>query len=117
MGTLGKIFSSRAVWGAALLGVMGILPTIAPIVPQGTWEGAIITIALSGFTIYARIRAKQPLGPVIDATIQKSVEAVHELQGQSPPSVAKVDAVTSMVKNPNEPLLPVSGGISGSGPS
>jgi len=99
MGTLGKILSSRTVWGATILGVMGILPTIAPMIPQGTKTGALITLAMMVYTIYCRIRAKQPLGPVIDATIAKSVDAVHELQGQSPPSVAKVDAVAAIVKD------------------
>ncbi len=112
MGTLGKILSSRTVWGATALGVMGILPTIAPMIPQGTKTGALITLAMMVWTIYCRIRAKQALGPVIDDTIAKSVVAVHELQGQGAPSNAKIDAVTTIVKD-QAPKTPPSGDASG----
>jgi hypothetical protein len=105
MGTLGKVLSSRTVWGAAILGIMGILPTIAPMIPQGTKAGALITIALAGWTIYCRIRAKQPLGPVIDKTIAQTVDAVHELgisaEGAPTSVVGQVEqtaAVAAVVK-------------------
>lgn len=97
MGTLGKILSSKTVWGATLLGVMGILPTVAPLVPAGTKTGALITLVLAAFTIYGRIRAKQPLGPVIDETIAKTVDAVHELGiGPSTDAVSKVIQVQAV---------------------
>jgi len=110
MGILGKILSSRTVWGAAILGVMGILPTIAPMIPQGTKTGALNTLLMMGFTIYGRIRAKQPLGPVIDTTISKTIDAVHELgiSAEGAPTsiagqVAQTAAVTAVVKSKGTP--------------
>ena len=112
LSTLGHALSSKTVWagiGGGLLAVAQFIPTIAQYVPAGTPVGGGLAIAMAALTIYGRIRAKQPLGPVIDTTIQQTVDAVHEIQGQAPPSVAKVDAVTAMVKNQTPPP-PSSGG-------
>ncbi len=103
--TFGKIVSSKTVWRATLLGLMGVLPTIAPMVPAGTWESAAIATVLAAFTVYSRIQAKQPLGPVIDQTIAQTVEAVHQLgisaEG-APTSIAgqvqQIAAVAAVVK-------------------
>lgn len=77
--TFSKVLSSKTVWGAAAMGVMGVLPVILPMIPPGTKTGALITLVLMAFTIYRRIQAQQPLGPVIDQTIAQTVEAVHVL--------------------------------------
>ena len=107
---LGHALKSKTVWagiGTTALGVGQVAAQYAPdvlaFVPPGTPVGAALTIGLGALTIYGRVRAKQPLGPVIDTTIQQSVDAVHQLQSQGPPSVAKVDAVTAIVKNQPPP--------------
>lgn len=77
--TFGKILSSRTVWGAAVLGAIPVIQAISPMVPSGTKAGAVIGVILALWTVYCRIRAKQPLGPVIDSTIAQTVEAIHVL--------------------------------------
>lgn len=102
--TLGKILKSKTVWGAAGLGVMTVLPAVAPFIPAGTKAGAVVGAALALFTIYGRIQAKQPLGPVIDDTIAKTVDAVHILgisavvPGTTTGAVAQVAQVQAVVK-------------------
>jgi hypothetical protein len=59
----------------------------------------VIAAILALWTIYCRIQAKQPIGPVIDETIAKTLDAAHALEGQSPPTVTKIDQVASIVKN------------------
>lgn len=75
--TLGKIVRSRTVWGIFGLGMIPVLQAISPMIPAGTKTGAILGLILALYTCYCRIRAKQALGPVIDETIAKAVEAVH----------------------------------------
>jgi hypothetical protein len=105
--SLGKALKSKTVWagiGTAALGVGQIAAPYAPqilqFIPAGTPVGAVATIALGAMTIYGRVRAKQPLGPVIDDTVARSVEALHQLREQPLPSVAVIDAVAAMVKKP-----------------
>lgn len=106
LSSLGKALKSKTVLagiGTTALGAAELAQQFAPailsFVPPATPVGAAITIGLGALTIYGRIKAKQPLGPVIDDTIKQAVDAVHELQDQAPPSVRKVDTVTAMVKN------------------
>lgn len=94
-----SILKSKTVWGAIALGAVNTLPVIAPYV-QGTPVGAGINLALAGFTIYGRIRAKQPLGPVIDDTIAKTIEAVNVIDYQ-PDSVRQPNKVATIVKATN----------------
>ncbi len=104
-----KALKSKTVWagiGTVALGTGGILqqyaPTILSFVPATTPVGAGITIALGAMTIYGRIKAQQPLGPVIDKTIQQTVEAVHQIQGNTPPNpTAVVQQVKTIVKGDN----------------
>lgn len=100
-----KVFKSKTVWsgiGMAVLGSGEILqqyaPTILSFVPAATPVGAGITVALGLMTVYGRIKAQQPLGPVIDTTIQQTVDAVHVIQGDGPPTIGKVESVTAEVK-------------------
>jgi hypothetical protein len=114
MGTLGKILKSKTVWGASFLGAMLVLPAIFPIIPAGTKASAAIGLVLMGFTIYSRIKAKQPLGPIIDKTIADTMEAVHTLGIADPPptptgKVAEIAEVKAVVKEiqkqgSNDPL-------------
>lgn len=97
MGTFGKIVASKTVWGAVALGIFGILPTIAPMVPQGSKTGAVIAIALMCFTIYGRIRAKQSLGPVVDDVMKQTIEAIHVLGDNT---TAASGYVTTTISNP-----------------
>ena len=101
--TFGKIVKSRTVWGATGLGVMTVLPTIAPIVPANTKASAIIGLLLAIYTIYGRIMAKQPLGPVVDDTIAKTVNAVNAFHqtGEvpaAPATMSQAQMQLSMVK-------------------
>jgi hypothetical protein len=106
--SLGKALKSKTVWagiGTAALGVGQIAAPYAPqilqFIPAGTPAGAAITIGLGALTIYGRIKAKQPLGPVIDATIAQTVDAVHQMNPgtEAPPaSPGNVKAVTARVK-------------------
>lgn len=100
-----KVFKSKTVWagiGTAALGSGELLqqyaPTILSFVPATTPIGAGITIALGVMTVYSRIKAQQPLGPVIDTTIKQTVEAVHNLQGNDVPTPTTIAAVKSEVK-------------------
>jgi hypothetical protein len=83
---IGHALKSRTVWagiGTTALGISQVAaqyaPTILSFVPAGTPVGAGLTIGLGVATIIGRIMAKQPLGPVIDTTIAKSVDAVNAL--------------------------------------
>jgi hypothetical protein len=112
--SIGNALKSRTVWagiGTTALGVGQIAaqyaPTILSFVPAGTPLGAGITIGLGVATIIGRIRAKQPLGPVIDTTIVDSINAVNalhqngqQLAGAQTFSSAKtqVATVTAIVK-------------------
>ncbi len=115
LATLAKVAKSRTVWGAVAAGGLFVgqaAPTIAQYVPPGGKLSVILGLAATAFTIYGRIRAKQPLGPVIDQTIAQTVEAVHVIgSGQraestttivNPTSVAgkvmQIAEVTSVVK-------------------
>lgn len=82
--SIGKALKSRTVLvgiGTTLLGGAELLghaaPYIAPYVPAGTPIGASIIVGLGVATVIGRLRAKQPIGPVIDDTIAKTVKAVH----------------------------------------
>lgn len=88
--TLQKIVKSRTVWGVVILGLIPVLQAIAPMVPAGTKTGAVLTLIIAGYTIYCRIRAKQALGPVIDETIAKTVEAVHVLGANPNPGTTTI---------------------------
>lgn len=111
LSSLGKALKSKTVWagiGTTALGVGQIAaqyaPTILSFVPAGTPVGAGIIIATGVVTIIGRIKAKQPLGPVVDDTIAQTVDAVHQLQGNGSPSTAKIAQVTAIVKNqPSQP--------------
>ncbi len=123
---LGHALKSRTVWagiGTTALGASQIAaqyaPTILSFVPAGTPVGAGLTIGLGVATIIGRIMAKQPLGPVIDTTIQKSVDAVNGLHqaGVIPAAPAtlaqrasQLAAVKTLVKTPT-----VAGSLSASG--
>jgi hypothetical protein len=97
-----KIFKSKTVWGAIGSGLLvgaQLIPSIAQYVPAGTPLGAALGLGMAAFTIYGRIKAKQPLGPVIDQTIKQTVEAVHVIQGNAPANPAAVVAqATAIVK-------------------
>ena len=100
-----KVFKSKTVWagiGTVVLGSGEILQQYGPLAlqffPPTSAVGAGLTIALGGMTIYGRIKAQQPLGPVIDKTIQQTVDAVHELQGQAPAGKTVVEQATIIVK-------------------
>jgi hypothetical protein len=97
LSTLGKALKSKTVWGAVGLTALNTVPYWAPLV-QGTPVGLGLNLALGAFTIYGRIRAKQPLGPIIDDTIAQTVDAVHQLQGDPKPGTATVAAITQTVK-------------------
>lgn len=114
--SLGKALKSKTVWagiGTAALGIGQIAqqyaPTILSFVPAASPVGAGIIIGTGVLTIIGRIKAKQPLGPVIDDTIAQTVAAVHEIQGNGSPSIAKIEAVTTIVKNQPPPLNPARG--------
>lgn len=103
--SIGHALKSRTVWagvGTTALGITQIAaqyaPSILSFVPAATPVGAGITIALGVATVIARVRAKQPLGPVIDTTIAQTVDAVHQMQGKDVPSTAAVAAVAARVK-------------------
>lgn len=104
--SIGKALKSKTVWagiGTTALGVANFavqaVPVIAPYVPATSPVGAGLAIALGLLTIYGRVNAKQPLGPVIGTTVQKTLAADHEMQGElAPPSAAHVALVTGMVK-------------------
>lgn len=117
LSTLGHALSSKTVWGAVALGAVNTLPMIAPYV-QGTPVGIGINLALAGFTIYGRIRAKQPLGPIVDDTIAKTVDAVNQLgMTDAPPlsvagKVAQTSEIAKVVKaNPVSNPLKAEGGL------
>jgi hypothetical protein len=97
-----KVFKSKTVWGAIGSGLLvgaQLIPTVAQFVPAGTPLGAALGIGLAAFTAYSRIKAKQPLGPVIDDTIKQTVDAVHQIQGSAPANPKAVVAqATAIVK-------------------
>ncbi len=96
-----KIFKSKTVWGAigsGLLGAAQLIPTVAQFVPAGTPLGAGLAIGLAAFTAYSRIRAKQPLGPVIDDTIKQTVSAVNSIHPAASVPASSVPAITAAVK-------------------
>lgn len=107
LSTIGKALKSRTVWvglgttalGGAQLGAQ-VLPYVAPYVPAGTKLGALITATLGILTVIARIRAKQPLGPVIDTTVAQTLEAVHVLGASS--AARETGAITGLttIANP-----------------
>lgn len=104
--SLGKALKSKTVWagiGTTALGVGQIAaqyaPTILSFVPAASPVGAALTIGLGALTIYGRVKAQQPLGPVIDKTIADSVKSINSIQGTDPASIRQVDAVTAVVKN------------------
>lgn len=115
----GKIVKSRTVWvgvGTTVFGAIELLPQalpyIQPYVPVHSKAGALITILLGIATVVGRIRAKQPIGPVIDATIAQTVEAVHVLGiSKAPPDsiagqveqVAEVKAVVKALPTETSP--------------
>lgn len=99
-----KFLKSKTVWagiGTVLLGSGEILQQYGPLAmqlfPPTSAIGAGLTIGLGAATIYGRIKAQQPLGPVIDKTIAQTVAAVHELQGSSP-SATTVEQAKIIVK-------------------
>lgn len=100
-----KVFKSKTVWagiGTAVLGSGELLqqyaPTILSFLPATTPVGAGITVALGAMTIYGRIKAQQPLGPVIDQTIHDTVNAVHTINGQTNPTISQIATVKADVK-------------------
>lgn len=109
--TFGRMMKSRTVLvgvGTTVLGAIELLPEwmpyIQPYVPAHSKAGAVLTILLGIATVIARLRARQPLGPVIDKTIAQTVEAVHVLGISSavPDTVAgrveQVSQVRAVVK-------------------
>lgn len=103
LATLNKIVHSRTVWGAVSAGTLIVgqaAPTVAQYLPAGGKLSVILGLIATGVTIYGRIRAKQPLGPVIDTTIAQTLEAVHVLGASDPPAdPAKTYGVTT-IANP-----------------
>ncbi len=102
---LGRALKSRTVWagiGSTALGVGQLAaqyaPAILSFVPPATPLAAGITAGLGVLTIIGRLRAKQPLGPVIDQTIAQSISAVTAIKGEPPVGIKTVDAVTAAVK-------------------
>jgi hypothetical protein len=108
LSTLGHAIRSRTVWvgaGTTVLGASQLAATYAPqvlsLVPPTSKLGAGITALLGIATIIARINAKQPLGPVIDATIAQTVEAVHVLGSTTATTAATGRMVaTTTIANP-----------------
>lgn len=108
LSSFAKALKSKTVWGAIASGALAagpIIPAIAPYVPAGP-GGAALGLAAAAFTIYGRVKAKQPLGPVIDQTIKQTVDAVHQLQGEMPASAQQpappkppLSMVTALVKS------------------
>ena len=96
-----NIFKSKTIWGqigaAALLGAQ-FLPVAAQYVAPTTPLGAALAIGAIGFTAYGRIKAKQPIGPVVDDTITKTMLVVHDLNGQPPPTSTQILQVKDAVK-------------------
>jgi hypothetical protein len=97
--SLGKALKSKTVWagiGTAALGAGQLAeqyaPTILSFVPPATPAAAAISIGLGALTIYGRIKAQQPLGPVIDRTIKNSVDAVNSLHDTGSHPAAPVTA-------------------------
>jgi hypothetical protein len=103
--SLGKALKSKTVWagiGTAALGAGELAqqyaPTILQFVPPATPVGAGITIALGALTIYGRIRAHQPLGPVIGDTVDKTIEAVSVMRNGAVTTRNEAQGVKNMVK-------------------
>ncbi len=74
-----KIFASKAIWGnigtGALLALQ-FVPVAAQYVSPFTPIGMGLALASVGLSAYGRIQAKQPLGPVIDDTVKKTMERI-----------------------------------------
>ena len=103
--SVGKALKSKTVWagiGTAALGTGEILQQYGPVAlqlfPATSAIGAGLTIALGAATVYGRVKAKQPLGPVIDQTISDTLHAVHTINGQAPPTPTQIQQVTTAVK-------------------
>lgn len=107
--SIGKALKSKTVWAGIGTTAIGIgefaahaapvvAPYIAPYVPATGPVGAGITIALGLLTVYGRVKAKQPLGPVIDSTIQQTMVAVGQLHDTGHPTGTDVAIVKEMVK-------------------
>lgn len=113
LATLGKIAKSRSVWGSIGSGFIIVgqaYPHVAHILPAGSKITVILGLIATGVSLYGRIRAKQPLGPIIDQTIADTVTQVHELGiGPAPDPVTKiiqVQAIKQGIAAAKEPLFP-----------
>lgn len=111
--SVGKALKSKTVWagiGTTALGIGQLAAPFAPqilsFVPPGSPVGAGITIGLGVLAAYGRIKAKQPLGPVVQDTVATTLDAVHQLQISDPATqpqtvtgkVAQLAQVTAVVK-------------------
>ncbi len=85
------IFKSRTIWGAILTGSFNIataapaLQALVPYLKPGGQPWLAVNAALGAFTIYGRIQAKQPLGPLIEEILASQAPA----QAQKTPGPAK----------------------------
>ena len=101
MSTLKKVFLSKSIWGNIGTGLLigaQFIPVASQVVGMSTPLGAGLALATVGLSAYGRIRAKQPLGPVVDDTIKKTMEIVHQINQQTPPNPSQVATVTTLVK-------------------
>ena len=57
-----KIFKSKTVWGAILMGAFNTLPQVAAVVPPTSGAGKGINIALAAATILSRVFPSQAFG-------------------------------------------------------
>ena len=96
LSAIGHGLKSRTVWmgiGTAALGAGELAaqysPQILSMVPATTPFGAGLTIGLGVLTVIARVRAKQPLGPVVNDTIAKTIDVVHDMQAAGKPKAAQ----------------------------
>jgi len=104
--SLFRALKSKTVWagiGTTALGVAhfaaAAAPVITPYVPATSPAGACLAIGLGLLTVWGRTRAVQPLGPVIQTTVRKTLAADNEIRGvPAQPSATKVAVVTGMVK-------------------
>jgi hypothetical protein len=88
--------------GTASLGIGELAAQYAPqilsFIPPASPVAATIIIGTGIATIIARVKAKQPLGPVIDQTIAKSVNAVNAMHQTGVIPAAQLAAVKAQVK-------------------
>lgn len=108
--TLAKAVKSRTIWaGAASTAIGGFelvttyAPQILPFVPATSKVAAILTVIAGIGAIVARLKARQPIGPVIDKTIADTIAAGHVLGITDKPEtlagkVAQVQTVAEVVK-------------------